>query len=129
MSFLPQWQVAREDWDYICTRPQYFRKSTSTSSPELELWELVIPKDEKDPGSQAAFYTFPESTHFESGDLFSKHPSKPNHYRFECRKDNVLILQADKTSIHNPSRTPSPPGPASLLRLWWDIWKNVSLFW
>ncbi|KAH8588823.1 hypothetical protein B0O99DRAFT_582561 [Bisporella sp. PMI_857] len=85
---LPQWELEREDWEYICTKPQYFEKL----SPDAKQHELVFRRDEDDPTSQAALYSFPELDMYRSGDLFSRHPTKPDLWRFEGRKDNTMVV-------------------------------------
>lgn len=87
-AFMPQWEVDAEDWDYICTKPQYFRKFSS----DPELYELTYFRDENDPAIQAVFYTFPGIEEYATGDLWTKHPTKPNLWRSYGRKDNVIRL-------------------------------------
>ncbi|KAL5048563.1 hypothetical protein BDW71DRAFT_177045 [Aspergillus fruticulosus] len=38
------------------------------------------------------FQTLPQLAEFSSGDLFSPHPTKPDHWRYEGRPDNLLVL-------------------------------------
>lgn len=41
---------------------------------------------------QYVFLTLPDLSEFSTGDLFSKHPTKPGHWKHESRTDDHIIL-------------------------------------
>lgn len=58
------------------------------------LYELFIVRNEKLKLYQGVFNTFPDIQEWSMKDLYSKHPdpAKPFLYRYQCRKDDVIVL-------------------------------------
>lgn len=59
---------------------------------ETGLYEMVIRKTDALRPFQAVFYVFPEAAEYTTSDLFARHPSNSNLYRFCGRKDDVIVL-------------------------------------
>lgn len=90
-------------WDYLLPLPakkQYMEfRPVDTSSPEEKLYELVVldgcpeldpraPRSNDPPGS------------FHTGDLFLKHPTKPDRWKIVGRKDDQLkVYYKDRQTI------------------------------
>ena len=95
---LSQIDVDPEDWAYIQPSPVAgveFRHFIGES------YELVIVRNEKDfaNGYQPTFKLFPDSHEFATHDLFFKHPTKPNHWLWSGRSDDVIVfLNGEKTN-------------------------------
>ena len=75
----------------------YFRFDLDFSGVQFRdvgqnLYELVIVRDPKLALVQAIFVTFPDIDEYHSRDLFSKHPSELNLWKYEGRLDDVLVL-------------------------------------
>jgi thioester reductase-like protein len=54
-------------------------------------YELVIRRG-PEPRVQAVFYNFPELDVWHTKDLFTRHPTKPDLWKYNGRKDDVLVL-------------------------------------
>ena len=55
-------------------------------------FELVVVRDPKLDLIQPIFVTFPELQEWPTRDLFSKHPTKPNHWLYEGRTDDIVVF-------------------------------------
>lgn len=80
----------RTDWDHFCFGSECsgynFRQ---TDLPDV--FELVIVRDDCKKDFQAVFQGN-DLTEFSTEDLYSKHPSKPHHWKYQGRLDDVIIL-------------------------------------
>lgn len=58
------------------------------------LYELVVRKDQNQNAHvyQGPFVLFPELNTYRTKDLFSRHPSQPNLWKFEGRSDDIIVL-------------------------------------
>ena len=56
------------------------------------LFELVFVKKKELAATQAIFLTFPDLDIYETRDLYSRHPTVPELYKYETRKDDLVIL-------------------------------------
>jgi hypothetical protein len=56
------------------------------------LYEMIIEKKSELQGAQHIFCAFPELSEWHSNDLFSKHPTKPDLWRYQGRTDDILVL-------------------------------------
>ena len=93
---LAQLEVDPEDWAYIRPSPlsgAEFRHHAGDS------YELVIVRDEKLEGYQSTFELFPDLQEYSTHDLFCKHPTKPDHWIYNGRADDVIVfLNGEKTN-------------------------------
>lgn len=93
---LAQLEVDPEDWAYIRPSPlsgAEFRHHAGDS------YELIIVRDEKLKGYQSVFELFPDLQEYSTHDLFCKHPSKPDHWIYNGRADDVIVfLNGEKTN-------------------------------
>ena len=93
---LAQLEVEPEDWAYIRPSPLSgveFRHHAGDS------YELIIVRDENLKGYQSVFELFPDLHEYSTHDLFCKHPSKPNHWIYNGRADDVIVfLNGEKTN-------------------------------
>ncbi|KAF2127401.1 MFS general substrate transporter [Dothidotthia symphoricarpi CBS 119687] len=80
-----------EDWGY-------FRFDETGAGIEWResgqegLYELVFVRRPELDYLQGAFVTFPDLDEYHTKDIFSKHPSKPNLWKYESRLDDIIIL-------------------------------------
>lgn len=56
------------------------------------LLEMVFVKRKELAATQTIFLTFPELDIYETKDLYSRHPTIPELYRYETRKDDLIVL-------------------------------------
>lgn len=92
-----------EDWDYICYCP--FWNGIEWREHGEGLYEMVIVKDPKCALFQGPFKIHPELQEWSTKDVYSKHPTKPNHWRRESRIDELVVLA--NGAKFNPSRLES----------------------
>ena len=79
-----------EDWSYFCFSPHNGFVFQETS--EKGIYEQHVVRDPSKTIHQGAFKTFPSLETFPTKDLYSKHPKKPNHWRFQGRSDDVIVF-------------------------------------
>jgi thioester reductase-like protein len=58
-----------------------------------DIYEMfIVRRDPKEAMRQPLFYTFPDKTEWSTGDMYKKHPTKPNHWQYWGRTDNVIVF-------------------------------------
>lgn len=80
----------REDWSYICINPLL---NGIEMRPVAGLFELVYVRKPECAGTQGVFKMFPHLLEYSMRDLYSKHPTKPHHWRHEGRKDDIIVFR------------------------------------
>jgi hypothetical protein len=90
-AIMVQHTTDREDWQYICLNPEY---NGIEMRPTGDLYELVFIKDEAHTAFQGVFRVYPSLTEYAMADLYSKHPTKPYHWKFEGRKDDIIVSRS-----------------------------------
>ncbi|KAJ2995766.1 hypothetical protein NUW58_g1183 [Xylaria curta] len=102
----------RTDWDYICFGSECsgydFRQ---TSLPDM--FELVIMRKHDKQDLQAVFQGN-DMSEFSTKDLYSKHPRKPHHWKYQGRLDDIIVLSHGEKL--NPISNESLIGSHPLLR-------------
>ncbi|KAJ8119138.1 hypothetical protein OPT61_g31 [Boeremia exigua] len=79
-----------EDWQYICINPIL---NGIEMRPVEDLFELVYVKNPMCAEFQSVFKAFPHLLEYSMRDLYSKHPTKPYHWKHEGRKDDMIIFK------------------------------------
>jgi len=93
---LAQLEVAPEDWAYVRSSPLAGAEFRDSSDGD---YELLIVRDEKLKGYQPTFDIFPDLQEYSTHDLFRKHPTKPDHWLYTGRSDDVIVfLNGEKTN-------------------------------
>ncbi|VUC24934.1 unnamed protein product [Clonostachys rosea] len=90
----------REDWEYIHIAEETGYEMVHDSE---ELYELTFRRKEEYELTQSFFVTFPEMDIWHTKDLYSKHPTLPQRWKFEGRKDDLIVLSNGEK--FNPNRT------------------------
>ena len=81
--------TAREDWAYMrFSLPAWSRFDRATPD-KYELVHARVPELDL---LQPAFVTFPGAEEWRTKDLFSRHPTKPDHWLHRGRADDVVVL-------------------------------------
>jgi thioester reductase-like protein len=58
-----------------------------------DVFELfAVRKDAKHPGTAGVFYTFPDLLEWSTRDLYRPHPSRPGHWAYYGRVDNIIVF-------------------------------------
>ncbi|KAI1323489.1 hypothetical protein F5Y16DRAFT_383703 [Xylariaceae sp. FL0255] len=90
-GFLPMFHIeSPEDWAYFKIDSEEFGADWRPSHDGS--FELVIVRKEGDPPPQAIFYTFPELREFSTNDLYKPHPTRPHHWSYYGRADNIIVF-------------------------------------
>ena len=57
-----------------------------------DLYEPVIKRDTALAKYQGVFHSFPDREEWRMGDLYSRHPTEPDVWKYEGRRDDTIIL-------------------------------------
>lgn len=79
-----------EDWSYVCINP--FLNGIEMR-PVANLFELVYVRNPQFAEFQGVFKISPHLLEYPMRDLYSKHPTKPHHWRHEGRKDDIIVFK------------------------------------
>ncbi|KAF2705779.1 putative AMP-binding enzyme [Pleomassaria siparia CBS 279.74] len=79
-----------EDWEYYSFLPGMGMQFQPTSSGSL--YEAVIVRDAALEAWQQVFHVYPELQEFHTKDLFAKHPSRPDFWKYIGRTDDLIIF-------------------------------------
>ncbi|KAI4143444.1 MAG: hypothetical protein LQ340_006997 [Diploschistes diacapsis] len=90
VGMYPFYDRASEDFDYFLFHPDL--KGLEFREAGNGLYELVIVRHESTDRFHFAFASFPEASEYATKDLYSKHPTKPYHWKINGRTDDVLVL-------------------------------------
>lgn len=84
-----QFLVDREDWAYF-----HFHPASGFKPEHLhgDLYKLVFHRAPEERNTQPLFHVFPDIDKFDTGDLISKHPSKPDLWLHRGRADDLVVL-------------------------------------
>ena len=82
-------------WDYFIFRDDIQGCEWRPVPGSDDLFELFIvrktPRDQF-PGMEVAFWTFPELDEWATRDLYKRHPTKKNHWKYYTRRDNIIVF-------------------------------------
>lgn len=80
-----------EDWSYVCIHPIL---NGIEMRPVADLFELVYIRKPECAEFQAVFKIFPHLLEYSMRDLYSKHPTKPYHWKHEGRRDDIIVFKS-----------------------------------
>ncbi|GIZ41761.1 hypothetical protein CKM354_000505600 [Cercospora kikuchii] len=86
------------DWQYIQFSPVLGIEMRPAAD---NLFSLFFVRNEAFKDYQVAFYTYPERTEYGTGDLYSKHPTKPGLWKWEGRNDDIIVYSTGEK--YNPT--------------------------
>lgn len=88
---LPELTKSPEDWQYHEFNPN-LKHEMRLYDEQAGTFELVILADESTRDAAPVYHNLPGENPFFTKDLFTKHPTKPNLYKFYGRRDDILVL-------------------------------------
>lgn len=88
---LPELAKSPEDWQYHEFNPNC-KHEMRLYDEQTGTFELVILADESARDAAPVYHNLPGENPFFTKDLFTKHPTKPNLYKFYGRRDDILVL-------------------------------------
>lgn len=86
---LPSQVCDREDWSYLNFSPALGSEFRHHSD---DLYEHFIVRDPKLAQYQAIFEAFPDIDEWPTRDLYSRHPTKEDHWLYRGRADDVIVF-------------------------------------
>ena len=89
MVFTPLEKMEADDWEYMKFSPYMGAEFRHHSE---DMYELVIVRQRKLDLYQGIFCTYPELDEYPMKDLYSKHPSKSDLWRYHGRADDVIVF-------------------------------------
>lgn len=89
MCFTPLEKMEAADWEYM-KFSSYMGADFRHHSDDL--YELVIVRQQRLGLYQGIFCTYPELHEYPMKDLYSKHPSKPDLWRYRGRADDIIVF-------------------------------------
>ncbi|KAJ6442161.1 L-aminoadipate-semialdehyde dehydrogenase [Purpureocillium lavendulum] len=86
-------QPRPELWQYFIINTDVMGAVWRCHDEREGVYELFLKRKQlMDPGDQPAFYTFPTCSEWSTGDLYKRHPTLPDHWKFHGRADNVIVF-------------------------------------
>lgn len=86
-----QHETDREDWQYVCLNPTH---NGIDWRPKGDLYEMVIVREPEQAKFQSVFEVFPSIREYRTSDLYSKHPTKANHWKYEGCVDDLIVFRS-----------------------------------
>lgn len=94
-GLLGEYITEPENWDWFhFAEPEMGIKwgPIDEGNNESELFEMIIVRDKNLPQKQAVFANFPDMDEWNTKDIFRRHPNIPYYYKFQSRKDDVIVF-------------------------------------
>lgn len=92
----PQDDETCQDWNWVHISPKVHPEFRHRYD---DLFELVLVKNSGSEAHQPVFTHFPDLQEYETRDLYSPHPSKPNLWTHRSRLDDIIVfLNGEKTN-------------------------------
>lgn len=88
--FAPIYHKDPEDWMYFHFNPSM--KGIQFRECGDGIYEQFVVRDPSTDPYHSLWYTFPNKDEVSTQDLFSKHPSKPNLWKYMGRSDDLLVF-------------------------------------
>lgn len=88
--FAPIYHRDREDWIYFHFNPDL--KGIQFRETGGGVYEQYFVRDPSTDAYHSLWYTFPDKHEVSTQDLFSKHPTKPNLWKYMGRSDDMLVF-------------------------------------
>jgi nucleoside-diphosphate-sugar epimerase/acyl-CoA synthetase (AMP-forming)/AMP-acid ligase II len=77
------------NWGYFEWLPAYGISMQDTGD---NLYEMVIPRRPDSREYHGIFHTFPDRDIYRTSDLYTRHPTNPNLWKYYGRQDDVIVL-------------------------------------
>ena len=90
MAYLPIEITDRSDWDYVSYSPFYGSEFRPTGTDGL--YEHCVVRNKDLELFQSIFSTYPGLSEFRTKDLYEKHPTKENLWRYRGRIDDLIVF-------------------------------------
>ncbi|KAI0134807.1 male sterility protein-domain-containing protein [Daldinia grandis] len=81
-----------ELWQYFIFNSDMIGADWRKVEGTEDVYRLVIVRQDKHPGLQGIFYTFPEADEFDTKDMYKRHPTLPDHWMYYGRSDNIIVF-------------------------------------
>ncbi|KAI1117615.1 acetyl-CoA synthetase-like protein [Nemania sp. NC0429] len=88
---VPELALPREDWEWHEFRPD-FKAELQVYDADEGLYELVVFADDESADFTAISHNLPGVTTYHTRDLFKRHPTQPNLFKYHGRCDDIIVL-------------------------------------
>ncbi|KAH9434705.1 hypothetical protein MCOR02_003670 [Pyricularia oryzae] len=99
------WQTNPQEYQWLPIHSEVLGAEWRPVAGEDDVFELVIVRKDDPSSIQGVFYTFPTLDEWSSGDLFKKHPTLPDHWKYHGRCDDLIVLsngeRLNPTAVEN----------------------------
>lgn len=89
MACIPTEEVGRQYWEYLKFSPKIGYQMRKQSDDLFELCFIRKPHLDR---FQSIFSTFPERHEYCTRDLYSRHPTRPDLWKYAGRSDDIMVL-------------------------------------
>ncbi|EFX04332.1 nonribosomal peptide synthetase [Grosmannia clavigera kw1407] len=115
LPYALQFQDNMSEWEYFIMRDEIMGSDWRPIAGSDNIYELVLVRQtprQKTPGMHVAFWTFPELDEWSTRDLYQRHPTKPDHWKYHGRIDSIIVFSngeklnpedIEKTVLGHPS--------------------------
>ncbi|TLD19227.1 hypothetical protein PspLS_09919 [Pyricularia sp. CBS 133598] len=86
------WQTNPQEYQWLPIHSQVLGAEWRPVAGEDDVFELVIVRKDCPYSIQGVFYTFPDLDEWNSKDLFKKHPTLPDHWKYHGRCDDLIVF-------------------------------------
>lgn len=97
MIHLPQ----PEDWEYVHFTPEWAHYDFRPRGDGIYEAFIIKHPDLWHRYFQPVFWIFPHLGEWATGDLFTKHPTRPDHWKYAGRADDIIILGSGLNFVPN----------------------------
>ncbi|KAI0202451.1 hypothetical protein F4808DRAFT_76239 [Astrocystis sublimbata] len=88
---MPELAVEPEDWEWHEFNP-FFQHEMQLYDPEEGTYELVVFANEDNKDTTAVYHNLPGTKEYHTRDLFTRHPTKPQLFKYYGRSDDIIVL-------------------------------------
>ncbi|KAI0007306.1 acetyl-CoA synthetase-like protein [Xylariaceae sp. FL0662B] len=86
---LPELAGARDDWEWHEFSP-FLKHEMRAFDFTKSTYKLVLFSDESTKNTAAIYHTLPGVAEYQTKDLFTRHPNKPQLFKYYGRKDDII---------------------------------------
>ncbi|EFQ36630.1 male sterility protein [Colletotrichum graminicola M1.001] len=86
------WQTNPNAWQWLHINSDVMGAVWRPVAGEDDIFELVIVRHNSPSAIQGVFYTYPGLDEWSSKDLFKKHPTLPDHWKYHGRCDDLICF-------------------------------------
>ncbi|TLS25159.1 hypothetical protein PpBr36_07938 [Pyricularia pennisetigena] len=91
------WQANPQEYQWLPIHSEVLGAEWRPVAGQDDVFELVIVRKDCPSSIQGVFYTFPDLHEWSSRDLFRRHPTLPDHWKYQGRSDDLMVFSNGET--------------------------------